>query len=291
MIGETIRLKDGRRLGYASFGDQEGKPIVYCPGGLGTRLQVQPTYQNPIPSGIGLIGVDRPGLGLSDYLPGRKILDWPSDVIQLVDALSIECFSVLGVSSGGPYALACTLKLPQRIWQCGLVSSATPPGIGEQTNDVMRLILWVYRKMPWFTRLWFWWLYARHIGKTDEQLEDMIRKPLRVPKMFCETDRKLWSDPESRRHELLDHLEAFRQGTKGPAYEAGLWGQPWGFSIEEITFDKIYLWHGEKDLNSPVELVRGMAARLPQCKTQYYPEYGHAVGSYLWKEILQTISL
>jgi pimeloyl-ACP methyl ester carboxylesterase len=144
--------------------------------------------------------------------------------------------------------------------------------------------------MPWFTRLWFWWLYARHVGKKDEQLEAMIRKPLRVPKMFCETDRKLWNDPQIRKHDLLDHLEAFRQGTKGPVYEAGLWGQPWGFRIEEITFGKVYLWHGEKDLNSPVESVRAMAARLPQCETHYYPEYGHSVGSYYWDEILQTIA-
>jgi hypothetical protein len=52
MIGETIKLKDGRKLGFAHFGEPAGSPSVYCAGGIGTRLQIQPTPQYPIPSGI-----------------------------------------------------------------------------------------------------------------------------------------------------------------------------------------------------------------------------------------------
>ena len=36
---------------------------------------------------VRLIGVDRPGIGLSDFKPGRKILDWVDDVIELADAI------------------------------------------------------------------------------------------------------------------------------------------------------------------------------------------------------------
>lgn len=288
--GETIALRDGRKLGYASFGDPAGAPILYCAGGLGTRLQIQPAAQRPIPPGIRLIGVDRPGLGLSDALRGRKLLDWPEDVEQLAGALGIDSFSILGVSSGGAYALACAYRLPQRIRKCGLVASATPPDSDQPGNDAMRLILWVYRKLPGFTRLWFWWAYGRHAGKTEPQIAALLRKPPRISSMFCEADRKLWSDPEMRRHDLLDHLEAFRQGTWGPAYEAGLWGQPWGFRLEDILLDKLYLWHGERDLNSPAGQVRAMAAKLPQCEAHFYPEDGHSVGHYYWDEILRTLA-
>lgn len=290
MIDETIRLKDGRRLGYASFGDQAGNPIVYCIGGVGSRLQAHPTSQQPLPPGIRLIAVERPGMGLSDYLPGRKIVDWPEDLVQLVDALRIASFSIAGVSSGGPYALACAYRIPERLNKCGLVASATPPGPGSSSQGFMRTMLWIYRTMPWLTRLWFWWQYARHVSKDDDQLEAILSKPLQIPEMFCETDRKLWSDPQMRRHDLLDHLEAFRQGTKGPAYEASLWGRPWGFELEEITFERIYLWHGENDLNSPIASVRAMAASLPHCNAHYYPNHGHSVGSFYWSEILETLS-
>lgn len=228
-------------------------------------------------------------MGLSDTLPGRKILDWSMDLLQLVDALRIETFSVVGVSAGGPYALACAYRLPERLRRCGLVSSATPPHPGRSSNSFMAAVLWIYRRMPWLTRLIFWWLYARHFGKNDEQLHAMASRPVRMSKMFCETDRRLWSDPEVRWYGLREHLEAFRQGTKGPAYETSLWGQPWGFQLEEITFERIYLWHGEKDLSSPIESLRTMAARLPYCEAHYYPDHGHSVGSYYWDEIIQTL--
>lgn len=290
MIGETIRLRDGRKLGYACFGDRAGKPILYCAGGLGTRLQIQPTLQNPIPDGIRLIAIDRPGLGLSDFQPGRKILDYPADLLQLADIMGIESFSILGVSAGGAYAMACALKIPQRIQKCGLVSSATPPELSDHSNKMIGAILWIYRSLPWFTRLWFWWSHARHVGKSETQIEAMLKQPFRAPGMFCEMDRKLWSNKEFRRHDILDHLEAFRQGTRGPVYEAGLWGQPWGFHLEDITFDRFYLWHGEEDVNSPLKSVRAMVARLPSCEVHYYPEHGHSVGTYYWHVILQTIA-
>lgn len=40
-------------------------------------------------------------MGLSDFEPGRKILDWPKDVVQLADYLDTNRFSVERVSGGG----------------------------------------------------------------------------------------------------------------------------------------------------------------------------------------------
>ena len=49
-----------------------------------------------------VIAVDRPGIGGSEPEPNRKVLDWPSDVAALADALDSERFSVLGLSFRGP---------------------------------------------------------------------------------------------------------------------------------------------------------------------------------------------
>ncbi len=54
---------------------------------------------------IRLIGIDRPGMGRSQFQKRRCLLDWPDDVMELADYLGIERFAVLGVSGGGPYAL------------------------------------------------------------------------------------------------------------------------------------------------------------------------------------------
>ncbi len=225
MLEETVKLQDGRKLGYSIYGDQNRYPILYCSGGIGTRLQIQPIQHQEMPPNIRLIGTDGPGLGLSDFLPNRKIIDWPNDVIQLINHLEIMTFSVLGVSAGGPYAMACAYQLPNRISKCGVVSSATPPDLTDQIN-MMKVYNWFYRWMPGLTSVLFWKSWGQYFGKTDEKIDIMLKKPYTVPFSFCETDRKAWSHLEYRRHGLLDHREAFRHGVKGPVFETGLWGRP-----------------------------------------------------------------
>jgi pimeloyl-ACP methyl ester carboxylesterase len=43
------------------------------------------------------------------------MVDWADDVAELAEALEIDRFAVAGTSSGGPYALACAVKLPARV--------------------------------------------------------------------------------------------------------------------------------------------------------------------------------
>ena len=69
-----------------------------------------------------MITVDRPGHGLSDFFPGKTLLDWPDDVIELADHLGFDKFIVEGFSGGGPYALACAYKIPDRLDCCGILS-------------------------------------------------------------------------------------------------------------------------------------------------------------------------
>jgi pimeloyl-ACP methyl ester carboxylesterase len=47
-----------------------------------------------------VIGLDRPGYGLSDFLAGRKIGDWPDDVVESAEALGIHRFAAPGSSMG-----------------------------------------------------------------------------------------------------------------------------------------------------------------------------------------------
>jgi len=51
--------------------------------------------------GIRLIGVDRPGYGLSDDSLWHNRSDWAEDVAEMADRLGIERFSILGAPGGG----------------------------------------------------------------------------------------------------------------------------------------------------------------------------------------------
>src|SRR4051812_21982958 len=103
----TLRLRDGRTLGYATYGDPAGRPILLMHGYPDSRLTRHPDDSLTASLGVRLIVPDRPGIGLSAFRPARSVLERVADIAALADGLSLERFAVLGWSAGGPYALAC----------------------------------------------------------------------------------------------------------------------------------------------------------------------------------------
>ena len=120
-----VRLRDGRNLAYSEWGPAEGVPVFGFHGTPNSRL-VHLGADAPRAAGVRLILPDRPGLGRSDFQPGRTLLDWPRDVAELADALGIDRFAAFGVSGGGPHAASCAAALGDRVTAVGLVSAAGP---------------------------------------------------------------------------------------------------------------------------------------------------------------------
>ncbi len=79
---QTLSLPDGRKLGYTTIGT--GKPVIYFHGTASSRLEVLLLGQLA-ESGLRLIGVDRPGYGLSTYTPRRGLTDFNGDLTCLAD--------------------------------------------------------------------------------------------------------------------------------------------------------------------------------------------------------------
>ena len=123
---EVLRLSDGRRLGYAGYGDCHGAPVMFFHGTPGSRRVARWADQAARRHGIRLIAPDRPGFGLSDFQPGRTLGAWPKDVVELADALRLERFAVAGVSGGGPYVAACAWRLADRLSHAGIISGMGP---------------------------------------------------------------------------------------------------------------------------------------------------------------------
>src|SRR5215216_3342352 len=94
----TITLKDGRKLGYAEYGCPTGIAIFYFHGLPGSRLEAGHLNEIAIANKYRLIGMDRPGMGLSSIDKKRTILSWAKDVAEFADCLKIEKFSVIGHS-------------------------------------------------------------------------------------------------------------------------------------------------------------------------------------------------
>lgn len=110
----TVTLPDGRELGYAETGDPDGVPVLAFHGVPSGRLGAAVFDAAAREAGVRIIAPERPGVGVSDPLPGRELADWPTDAAALLDALDIDAAPVFGISGGGPYALACGALAPER---------------------------------------------------------------------------------------------------------------------------------------------------------------------------------
>lgn len=137
-----IRLRDGRSLSYAQYGDPAGFPILSAHGGLACRLDVGSAASVAAQSGVRLIAPDRPGVGGSDPRPGRTILDWVSDVGELLDLLAIDRFAAMGWSLGGQYAAALGYAWSPRVTRVAIIAGALPltePGVFHELPTIDRV--------------------------------------------------------------------------------------------------------------------------------------------------------
>jgi pimeloyl-ACP methyl ester carboxylesterase len=159
----TVAVSGDRSLSYRGYGPPDGKPVLFFPGTPGSTAEwsIWPSGSAEL-SGIRVIAVDRPGLGWSDWQPGRRVLDWPVDVTALADALGLQRFAVLGYSSGVPYALACGQLLPDRVTAVTLVGSVGPddePGLVAGLSPQVARMRQDSRRHP--RRAWLTWAGVR----------------------------------------------------------------------------------------------------------------------------------
>ena len=123
LTDQILTLPSGRTLGYATFGSPAGPALFYFHGLAGSRTEGAELHPVAVKLGIHVNAMDRPGLGLSSYVPNKMVRDWAADVEQLAQHLQLKTYRVIGRSGGGAYALACANSLPQeRLLAVGVVS-------------------------------------------------------------------------------------------------------------------------------------------------------------------------
>jgi len=262
-----ITLSDGRRLGYAEYGDPSGRPVIYCHGFPGSRLEPRIAAGVAEELGVRLIAPDRPGYGLSDFQRGREILHWPADVHELADILGLGRFAVVGTSGGGPYALACAHSLAGRITAAGVVCSLGPLCEPELLCDMApraRLGMALARKAPRMLELVLRLQMAAGPQRFAGALTPALPKP----------DADAMAEDRLRQAFAEAVHESMRNGTRGIALDLRLYSLPWGFDLEK-TKAQVILWQGEADTIVPASHGRYLARRLPNCEAHFVPGEGH----------------
>ena len=259
-----IRLADGRRLAWAEYGEPAGPPLFFFHGLPSSRFAGEMLHAAAAKHGVRLIAPERPGFGLSDPLPTRRILDWPRDVAAVAAALDLPRFSVLGISSGLPYAAACGVVLPQQVEQVALFSGlgrldvvGVLAGMPRETRTMYGLAL----KSPRVASLWMR-AYGPAVRRAPEQV---LAQQLRL---MPAVDREILTRPQNAAIRINDLREAFRQGGAAAGLEARLHFEDWGFGLEELEVP-VYLWQGMLDRSHPLPMGRHHAATLASCRAVF----------------------
>jgi len=155
----VMELPDGRELAWLETGRPRGRPVFAFHGTPGSRRQVSFDEKSVAAAGVRMIAPDRPGYGLSSFHPGRHLADWASDVAALADRLKLDSFAVIGVSGGGPHAVACARMLPERVTAAGIVSGVGPMGDPEFDVGMVGVnkgLSFLAREAPLVLRPVFW---------------------------------------------------------------------------------------------------------------------------------------
>jgi pimeloyl-ACP methyl ester carboxylesterase len=210
--------------------------------------------------GVRLITFDRPGYGESDRQEFRQVADVVPDVEAIADALGIGHFAVLGRSGGGPHALACAARLPDRVTRAGIMVSLAP---------------WAADGLDWFA------------GMSDSNIDEFRRASTEPEALTAalvriaaetkanpashvttlspelpESDQRLMADVELRALLTQNFAEALRDSADGWIDDSLAFCSDWGFEPADVKVP-VLVWHGQDDVFSPVAHSRWLADRIP----------------------------
>jgi pimeloyl-ACP methyl ester carboxylesterase len=261
---QTVRLTDGRRLGYSTCGDPDGDPLLVCHGFPNSRVFGALFDEAGREHGLRVVCPDRPGIGVSDPDPDRTLTDWPDDVAALCDALGIDSTAVLGVSGGGPYATVTAALLGDRVDRAAVVC-----GVGPMASVDLSERLWYYaaRFTPPLSKVAMWSLVRRARKGPESFLGDLADQagPPDDDLWTGEVGRVIYESAlESTRHHGLDPLVT----------DTAVYGSPWGFDLGGVEVP-MGLWYAKDDILVPPEMGFHLSRELPTAEAHVYPDLDH----------------
>ncbi len=266
-----LTLSDGRRLAFSVTGPEDGLAVLYCHGAIGTPIEATVDLMRITRAlGVRYVAPCRPGVGGSDPKPGRTLLDLADDVEELTDALGIGGFAVIGVSAGGPYALALAERMPERVRRVALCSALAPfcpphraPGLQRR----IRIPLATLASAPGI---------CRRLGNAVLPLA--AAHPRLVTRVIAAhaapSERDRLDSASEHAAASGSFLDATCAGVGGLIDDFLTYASGWGFEPRDV-WPEVHLWHGASDPLVPVEHALQLAAALPNCRVFIDPDEGH----------------
>ncbi|MEM6435064.1 MAG: alpha/beta hydrolase [Cyanobacteria bacterium P01_D01_bin.115] len=285
---KSVRVGDERQMAYCEYGDPLGKPVFYFHGTPGSRYEPSFGDQAGKDYGYRIIALDRPGIGRSDYVKARRLLDWPQDVKAVAKQLGVRKFGVIGASGGGAYALACSYAIPEQLEFSVVMGSwgpvATEPKLREEMAPLDRFFAQLSNSVPWVFYVPFSLLGYAAKRMSPQEFMKVIESSMSV------ADKQLIANEAVAQFYADDIAEGFRQGVRGPADDAIILYGEWGFDVAEIAVE-VHLFHGKEDRFAPYSYAVYFDDTIPTTRLYGYPREGHLFIAQLFNEVFKQISL
>ena len=150
---DRILTADGRLLAYRTFGDPQGRPVLFIHNMMGGPIWPRKMMQHAKAEGWRIVAPSRPGFGLSDSIAARDmdlVRRTCSDMRALLDHLDIERALTLGMMSSAGLGIRFARDHPDRVQ--ALLNVGHAGLMDDEMIDAManpsRAMAKTYRKSP-----------------------------------------------------------------------------------------------------------------------------------------------
>ena len=282
----NIAVGEGRQIGFAEFGDPQGRAVFWLHGTPGARRQI-PTEARSFAArkNIRLIGVDRPGIGSSTPFQYENVLGFTEDLRTIADTLGIGKFAVIGLSGGGPYTLATAAAMPERVVVAAVLGGVAPligeEGISSGLMELAKVVRPILEVADTPVR-WIAGSLIKLIGPFGSPALEIYAR------ISPEGDRKLLGRPEFKAMFLDDLLNGSKKQLAAPFADIVVFARDWGFRLADIKVP-VRWWHGDADHIVPYAHGEHAVALLADAEMYTLPGESHLAGLGAAEEILTKV--
>ena len=234
---------NGQVVAYFDYGDSEN--VLFFHHGTPNAGPLSPLFRHYADANnFRIIEIVRPGYGSSTAIPGRTIETISKINLEVANAFGIERFALVGLSGGGPHALASAHLAGSRCLAQLVIAGLAPydasnfdfvAGMTEENRDR-------------------WLLPSTSMDKFEASIE---KEAAAMSSYSFEQIREMLNvdaeDPSSV--EVISAFQAMFKysllnGVLGVKDDYLAFLKPWGFSLGETSMP-VQLWTGTEDVSVP----------------------------------------
>jgi pimeloyl-ACP methyl ester carboxylesterase len=223
-------------------------------------------------TGIRVVSYARPGYAGSTESPKRTVVDAAADTVAVLDALGVADFVSVGVSGGGPHALACAARHPDRCRAAATVAGVAPydadgldwlAGMGPENVEEFGYAVGGGEAFTGYLEE----VRPHLAGVTATEIVEALGG------LLPPVDRAVLNGAVGE-YLAAGFERALRDGVAGWRDDDLAFLRPWGFDLDAISVP-VAVWQGGVDLMVPASHGAWLAAAIPTARPHLLAGHGH----------------